>query len=160
MQGLIPHHCIDYCNYVLSGQFQAILYPIRAVLNTFVLYILCCWRKEVVHAFYLVSCSYRKAFYGKRVGNIHILYFTDGYTWSYLPVHQARNVLINVFLQCSVQFYIQMKNRPSQSFMMGFIHWIFIHFFCNRRHEIVASLKSVVAVGKGFLLQYLHMLIN
>lgn len=79
MQGLIPHYCIDYCNYVPSGHFQAILYPTRAVLNTFVLYIMWCWRNEVVHVFHLVSCSYSKAFYGKRVGIIHILYFTDGY---------------------------------------------------------------------------------
>lgn len=106
MRGLIPHYCIDYCNYVLSGHFQVILHSIRAVLNTFVLYIVWCWRKEVVHVFYLVSCSYSNAFYGKRVGIICILYFTDGYIWSYLPVHHAKNALVNGFLQCTVSSFI------------------------------------------------------
>lgn len=62
IQSLIPHYCTDYCNYALSGLFQATLYPIIAVLNTFILHITWCWGKE---AFYLASHPYSKAFYGK-----------------------------------------------------------------------------------------------
>lgn len=165
MQGLIPHYCIDYCNYVLSGQFQAILYPIRTVLNAFVMYIMWCWRKVVVHVFYLVSCSYSKA-----------VLWQESWHYSYSLFHWWLYMKLSSCAACqkysykcvsavnSVQFYIQMENRPSlllaHSFVMGFIHWIFIHFSCNRIHEIVTSLKSTAAVGKGFLLEHLHMLIN
>ena len=40
----------------------------------------------------------------KRVGIINILYFTDGYIWSYLSEHHAKNVLICVSVVQSVQF--------------------------------------------------------
>jgi len=64
-ESLIPHYCIDYCNYALSGLFQDTLYPIIAVLNNFVLYFTWYWRGQVVDVFHLASCSYSKAFYGQ-----------------------------------------------------------------------------------------------
>lgn len=63
------------------------------------------------------------------------------------------------FCSAVSSFIYRWKIGPP-SLLWRVIYIEFLHFICDRTREIAASLNSTAAVGKGFLLQYLCMLIN